>query len=93
MVQEQLLSHIAADHQEEPGEVVALVSNPLQPDQVGTCSLYWTQYTMFVAIFGENASPTITFSLHCTIESPAFQLFILLSLDSFNSIVNISVDC
>ena len=48
VVQDQLLSNIAADHHEEPGEVVALVSNPLQPDQVGTCSLYWTQYTLLV---------------------------------------------
>ena len=48
MVQDQLLSNIAADHHEEPGEVVALVSNPLQPDQVDTCSLYWTQYTLLV---------------------------------------------
>ena len=36
VVQDQLLSNIAADHHEEPGEVVALVSNPLQPDQVDT---------------------------------------------------------
>ena len=48
MVQDQLLSNIAADHHEEPGEVVALVSNPLQPDQVDTCSLHWTQYTLLV---------------------------------------------
>ena len=48
VVQDQLLSNIAADHHEEPGEVVALVSNPLQPDQVGTCSLLDTIHTTSV---------------------------------------------
>ena len=49
VLQDQLLSNIAVDHHEEPGEVVALVSNPLQPDQVGTASLYWTEYTLAVS--------------------------------------------
>ena len=32
--QDQLLSNIPEDHQEDPGEVVAVVPNPLEADQV-----------------------------------------------------------
>ena len=47
--QDQLLSNVPEDHQEDPGEVVAVVPNPLEADQVSCVIAYLRLTDLIVA--------------------------------------------